>query len=403
MIFSALVHEGGSRVRLQTDPQTGTEVALHLLGGGGGVHVETSETVDTDRPREAFSFDLLRRRIVRQRNSVGLNLKGLAMDKRFLGILAGIGAVVVLIALVFVATRPPSDIVEPAPLPTSDDIVQDSTPKSQPRDEAKPDSVEMATAPDTEPAVVPPTGTEDLSLYEEDLLDDDVVARLHEEFGSYSALYAAITPTQREELIDWLSGEDMLREEVGTLLPIERDSDLRAYLLRRVEPKGFWDGDEHADDDEYVDADLIAILDNPTDTAINSEEWMARMDLATLIDPEYALQWTRESRLAHPDDMSVNMLAATHTMTLASSIEGVTAGETAAAENYIRETFTGPRAGELTSDERVKGYYALYWSPDREETREFYRGRLEHEDDPRARQTLEGLLERLDRRLAGGQ
>ncbi len=329
------------------------------------------------------------------------------MDKRFLGIAGSIIGVAVLAGIIILATRSPQKTIEETtPLPPSNNTVQNPTRTSQDRTGEIIEQAAVVETPEVEavqPVELTDRNAQDLTLYEEDLLDDDVVARLLEEFGSYAAIYEAVTPAQREELIDWLSGEEQLREYVGDLLPLERDSDLRAYMVRRVEPKGFWDGDENADDEDYVDSDLIAILDRPTDTPINAEEWMARTDLANLIDYDYTLQWTREARLAHPDDLSVNLQSASLTMTINSSIEGVSAGEVAAAEDYIRDSFTGPRAGEMTSDERVRGYFSLYWSEDRENTRDFYRERLEDEDDPRARQTLESLLDRLDRRLAGTQ
>lgn len=325
------------------------------------------------------------------------------MNGRYLGAVVGVIVVAVVGGALFMATRPakPMDSTRPTS-PAGNVGVQDPAPKSPASDGPAP-KTNVASADTAGAKPKNPDVAQDPTLFEEDLLDDDTVKRLHDRFGSYGELYKAISPAQREELVDWLDGEELLRTHLGEILPIERDSDLRAFMLRRVEPKGTWEGDEHANDEDYVDTELIALLDKPTDTPIKSEEWQARTDLAVLTDYEYALSWTREAKRAHPDDLSVGLQAASSTMIIGASIEGVGPTETQDAEKYLRESLSGEQAAKLSSDEKKKGYYGLYWSADKEATRDWFRSQLAKENDPQARLTLENLLARLERNLARTQ
>lgn len=327
------------------------------------------------------------------------------MDKKYLNAVVGGLVILAVGAALWVSTRPAAPTVAPtATVRTGNDSANSGAKPSQTGNDSAGTTVAAPT-----PAVQAAPGagnakeTVDPSLAEEDLLDDDTVARLLERFGSYGELYKALTPAQREELIDWLQSEEKLRENLAEILPVERDSDLRAYLLRRVEPQGFWEGDENSEDEDFVDTEMIALLDRPTDTPIKPEEWMARTDLAVITDMEYALTWTREAKRAHPEDLQVGMQAASMTMIIGASVDGVSKSEAQGAEEYLRSALAGEQAASLSSDEKVKAYHALYWAEDKEGARDWFRTQLAAEQDPRARQTLENLLARIERRLAGTQ
>ncbi len=237
-----------------------------------------------------------------------------------------------------------------------------------------------------------------LDLADEDLLETETVNRLLLVFGSYEELYKAIGTLQREDLIDYLVREEQLRDEVAHLLPVEKDTETRAFMLRRVLPEGLFDSS--TGDDEPIDRELMALLDQPTDSAIGPEEWLARMDLAEILDPKYALDWTRDAQKAHPGNPDVGIHAASMTMTIGMSVDDVSKEEREQAESRIINYLSNSTPDQFNASQRKRAYMALYWSDDKEGTRDFFQTRLESESDYDVRRILENLIARLDRKLA---
>lgn len=239
---------------------------------------------------------------------------------------------------------------------------------------------------------------EKLSFEDLSLLDPDTLDRLLEEYGDYASIYALMNLEQRQELIDVLNLKDQLREQLGPLIAIEENSDMRAFMLVRVLPD-MTIGDNDSDLFNTVDRDLLAILDRPTNTTIEGPEWIARMHLSNITDQGYALDWVRDASVAHPDNQEVNFVASSLTLKIGASIEGVTDRERAEAENYLKDTLLGDTSEQISPDDRTAAYYNLYWGENKEETLNFYREKLASETDPNAIRTLQGLIDRIESRL----
>lgn len=233
------------------------------------------------------------------------------------------------------------------------------------------------------------------------LFDEEQLAELLEKYGSYAAIYQAANPTQRADLIDYLASEELLRDEIASLITDEEDPELRTYMWERVIPEGYFDADgepmiDDIDSEEAIDEALKQLLDQPTKSPITKEEWLARMDLAHLIEDEYALNWIRDGLKVFPNDPDVNMLASTLTLNVAASTGNVPAQDSQRAADYIYEQLTHGDRQHYDTDQRVRAYYAMYWAQDRGRTHAFYQQQLAHEQDPRARNVLQGLIDRLD-------
>lgn len=327
------------------------------------------------------------------------------MDKnKLIGAIAAVVTIVIIIALV--TSNNSSEIKEnDAPVQNVADTQQSETEKAKAFDILKRDEdFDITKVPEENkeiaknfrPAeeVLP----EALSLEEENLFDPQTVERLVDEFGSYAELYRALGDAQRQELIDFLNLKNELRDNIGELLEIEQNSDNRAFMLVRVLPDNTY-GDDDENLFDTVDRDLINILDRPTETPIGDSEWIARMHLAQLTDQEYAMEWVRDASIAHPDNPGVNFIASTMTMKIGASIEGVSSGERLEAQQFLQDTLLGDQANSIPPDSRTSAYYGLYWADDKQATLNFYRERLNYEDNENARNTLLGLITRIESRL----
>lgn len=237
------------------------------------------------------------------------------------------------------------------------------------------------------------------------LSDDEIAAAIRDK-GGVAPVYLAASTSHREDIIDYLMSQDKLRDALPTLLPLENDSSLRAYMLERTIPKGYFDEAappsasgpgsqiEPATEESTappVDKDLEDLLDSPTSTPMNPEEWIARMDLALQTADAFGLQWARKARDEGPSDPGVQALASTTILNLAQSDPSVTADERSRAEQTLFDTLG---AGSVDPDQRIRAYYALYFAPDRNQARDFLDQRRSVETDPRARRTIEQLLQR---------
>jgi len=237
----------------------------------------------------------------------------------------------------------------------------------------------------------------------EDFTDPDVVAKFLEEYGTIGDLYRAAPKESREELIDYLIDQEQLRAELASILPAEEDSAMRSYILDRVEPDGFFDSEREEDlDNPEIDDELIALLENPTATPIGREEWLSRMELAHLIDDQYALNWVRDGLDVFPGDKDVALLAHALTLTIGATLGNLSNEELNQSSDYLYSTLGGAAFATYNSDQRIRAYYALYWVPDRASSAAFYTATLAVESDPRARDVLTGLIDRINSQAAAG-
>jgi len=237
----------------------------------------------------------------------------------------------------------------------------------------------------------------------EDFTDPEVVAKFLEEYGSIGDLYRAAPKESREELIDYLIDQEQLRAELASILPAEEDSAMRSYILDRVEPDGFFDSEREEDlDNPEIDDELIALLENPTATPIGREEWLSRMELAHLIDDQYALNWVRDGLDVFPGDKDVALLAHALTLTIGATLGNLSNAELNRSSDYLYSTLGGAAFATYNSDQRIRAYYALYWVPDRSSSAAFYTATLAVETDPRARDVLTGLIDRINSQAAAG-
>jgi len=234
------------------------------------------------------------------------------------------------------------------------------------------------------------------------LFDEEVVAALVEEYGSIKAVYDLANAEERMDLIGMLAGEEMLRDEIASLLLAETDPELRRQMIDSVDPRGFFDPDF---DDDYVDSELLDLLSRPTSTPMTEEEWMARMDLAHLILQEEGLTWAQQARTAFPDSPAVQLLADSITLHTAASLgQGSVPGNQAnqAMESLYSALGNQTSMATYSADERIRAYYTLYPfdnSPvDPHRTLEFYRTQMQTETDPRALDLLINLDQRIVQR-----
>ncbi|MGF1572658.1 MAG: hypothetical protein ACFCU1_06255 [Sumerlaeia bacterium] len=231
----------------------------------------------------------------------------------------------------------------------------------------------------------------DFDLNDADLMNPDMVSQLVDKYGSYAELYRLLNEEQRTILIDFLQFKNELRDHLGPILGMEESSDVRAFMLLRVQPNSI--GISSRDDLlDTVDRDLIAIMDQPTLSAINELEWVSRMQLANQIDGEYALNWTRDAANAFPEDLETNFVANSLTLKIGASVDSVSINEREKAENYLKKSLLSEQAQEINPDDRIAAYYSLSWVDDKNKSLEFYRERVELESDPKAKGILEGLI-----------
>lgn len=233
-----------------------------------------------------------------------------------------------------------------------------------------------------------------------DLFDEEDVAKLLEEYGSIKAIYDLATKEEREDLIDMLMGEDLLRDEIASLLPGETDPELRLYMIDRVDPRNFYDDSDEYDD--YVDTDLLDLLNQPTATPITEDEWLARMDLAHLIEDAEGYRWAQQGKRAFPNSDEVQLLGNVITLNVAASVDNVVPrGEATSAMEFVYSQVFGENAlSRFDPFDRMQAYNSVYpFDPtgvvDPQRTLDYYRQQMQHETDPRALEMLADLEGRL--------
>lgn len=233
------------------------------------------------------------------------------------------------------------------------------------------------------------------SLDEEDLFDPETLARLVAEYGGIPELYKALSEEQRMSLIDSLNLTDTLRDHIAGILPLEQSTDIRSFMLFRVQPNTFGVSDD-PQLQEDVDYELMAILDQPTASPIGADEFIARMDLGTFMDSEYGLNWVRSAAAAYPEEMNVSVKAAELTLKIGATVDSVSSQERQQAQNHLMETLLAKESEKLPATERVSAYMGLYWSEDKKAALDFFKERLPLETDSKAQGKLQELIQRLE-------
>ncbi len=254
-------------------------------------------------------------------------------------------------------------------------------------------------------AATPKSGSEDEEETSLVFKSEEEIAKWIQDKGGIVAAYTAAGTEDRQEIIDYLMGEDKLRDQLAALLPIETDSDVRAYMLERVEPKGYFgeipgtaapeqtpnDSETTDEEEEKPDTELMALLDADPASPMNSAEWMARLQLAQMAGEEYGLKWVRKALAEGPDDPELRALASSLTITLASGLDSVTEQESGSAENYLREHLSDEG---LSADVKIQAYHALYFAKDREAAKAYLEQSVAREQDQRVVAVLRQLLAR---------
>ncbi|MDK2971183.1 MAG: hypothetical protein PWP23_938 [Candidatus Sumerlaeota bacterium] len=227
------------------------------------------------------------------------------------------------------------------------------------------------------------------------LFDDPAkLEELLEEFGSIEGLYAAAPADIRQQLVNYLLYTGELREHLADILPIETDSLARADILMKVTPEGFFDPENEGN--IPIDRELISLLDSTMPTPITEDEWLARMELARLIDPDYAMEWAREADDVFPTSDPVKINAAATTLMLSGAGADVSDSERREAESYLFAQMSSPSWQDTDSNDRIQAYYGIYWATDQDRARQIYESALETEDEGEARDVVENLLTLLE-------
>ncbi len=215
---------------------------------------------------------------------------------------------------------------------------------------------------------------------------DSELKKLLREFGGWEGLYRVATDQERAELIVAMGFEEELRNQIPNILPIEPDTEMRAMMIHRVDPEGYYDDVDP--DVDMIDHELIELLELEMGTPSGTDEWLARLDLAAVLQGEYGVVWTR--RAMESGDRDVEYLAAILQVNLNKLTDSVTQREAHNAEDYLFDALGSDDGGTLNREQRIRGYTALLFASDRNRTLEFYQERVAEEEDP-------GVVERLDR------
>jgi len=282
---------------------------------------------------------------------------------------------------------PAPTVAEAAPLPE----VEIAPPPSIPARAVERDFTASSTV---HTAAIPPAPS--VSAFGgRDIMDADDLAELLAEYGGWPNLYRAATSEERAELIVALDlGDGGVRGQIGGLLGLETDSDLRAMMISRTDPEGFFD---EALEEAPVDEELIALLRAEAATPVERDEWIARMQVASLAQEAFGVEMTRRAIAEYPDDAVVRLWASALQLSLNRMVEGVEPQEAASAENFLFAQLGGEGAGRFSANERIQGYSALLFSSDPAVARDFLRDRIDRDPDPQAQATLRQLVELLDK------
>jgi hypothetical protein len=291
------------------------------------------------------------------------------------------------------ATQPQDPVAGLRAKPPSDHSLRDTPSTLHPVGQTPADTAPAPHADDTRSASSGRPNLPDLADF--NLLDTEDLAKLLEAYGSFEELYRAADGDQRLALAMYLAHEDAMRDYIGPLLAIEADSDMRAFLLMRTLPEGYFD-EPDPENPFPRDDDLMRILDSPMETPIELDEWMARMELALDLDYEYALRWVRDGQRLFPDNPEMQLLASTMLVNLGASLGTLSDTEVRAAEQSLYNSLSGPGAEQFTPGQRMRGYWALVFAQDRARTREFFNQRRAQETSPQVRDLLDNLLRQLD-------
>ncbi len=252
---------------------------------------------------------------------------------------------------------------------------------------------------------------------------DEALEKLIEIEGSVRAAYQKCDRDGRESLIDYLMAEEKLRANLPDLLLSEADTDLRAFMLLRVEPEGYFASEEEEagagageksganegkieadasssdeEEEKVLDEELRALLDEKPSTAMGTEEWKARLELALLLGEDYAARWVRDALEQNPDNAEIRSLASLMLLNLAAAQEEFGPSEAREAQEYLCGNFEQI----ANPQERIRAYQALLFSPDREAALVSLRARLGAEPDARARRALERVVAMLENPPEGG-
>jgi hypothetical protein len=259
---------------------------------------------------------------------------------------------------------------------------------------AEPTAQEMDDIPPFRPTP-PPEGLYGPDYWLEiDFFDDpEQLALLVKELGGIADLYAVAPTDVRMQLVEYLAFMDQLREHLPAILPIELDSDTRSDILMKIVPKDFFNVDVDGVPD--LDQELVDLLDQPTPTPIDEDEWLTRLELARLVDDNVALRWARDAKAVFPNSPTVQLHASATLLQLAGGGTNVSQTEIQQARTYLSDRIRAEDWTQTSPSERVKAYHGLYWSGDAASAAAVYEAALAVEPDGQPRRVLEQLLERI--------
>lgn len=227
-----------------------------------------------------------------------------------------------------------------------------------------------------------------------DFFDDpEQLTLLVKELGGIAELYAVAPADVRMQLVEYLAFMDQLREHLPAILPIELDSDTRSDILMKVVPKDFFNMDVDGVPD--LDQELVDLLDQPTPTPIDEDEWLTRLELARLVDDNVALRWARDAKAVFPNSPTVQLHASATLLQLAGGGTNVSSTEVQQARTYLDNRIRAEDWTQTSPSERVRAYHGLYWSGDPAAAIASYEAALAVEPDGQPRRVLEQLLERI--------
>jgi len=302
-------------------------------------------------------------------------------------------AVLVVVGAVQLKHLSKPTIVEPPPRAAA-------PPKSTPAPPvATPEPAKLVAAPTPTPGPEKPipgpmmdTGGPGYEAMDEPYLTTGAVQEMLERYGLELA-YKIAKPDHRRDILDYLSDMDQLRSSLPTVIGLEKDPDLRAYMLETVLPIGLFD-DPVEGQESKKDMELVALLRQEPATPQNGAEWVRRMNLARLIDTPSALDFARDSARRFPDDKDVAVVSAEAILAASASGSAPEAEGRRAQEAIVDLLSAGTEEGlrAINSDYRLRAYMTMATAPDGEAAIAFLKAQYERETDPRLRKALEKIL-----------
>lgn len=205
-------------------------------------------------------------------------------------------------------------------------------------------------------------------------------------------VYETSDEATRLDLVAFLSDTNQLEDYLIDLLKIEQDSSLRTWMFSNYTPKSAFEFYEVGE--EPKDLTLLKALDVPMNTPISAEEYVERIRTVSQADDDATLAQIEKALKDWPNDPHLQYVTAESLVRTNQRAGNVSAEKVNNAYKIIKKALDVPAdQSELSTTERIRGFFALATWGTNEERREFYKEQLTLETDPTALDILTNLYD----------